>query len=87
VIAVDAGGPASLIDDGETGLLAAPDPDALAHALVSVTQTPLLADRLRRAGLAAVSERSWEGSLAQLASGYRETLSRTRRGTRGARVA
>ena len=37
VVAVDEGGPASLIDDGETGLLATPDPEALAAALLAIT--------------------------------------------------
>ncbi len=87
VVAVNAGGPASLVRDGETGLLTAADPDALAAALVSVTATPLLAARLRRAGLAAVRERSWERSLADLGLGYETTLARARRGGRGERVA
>ena len=91
VIAVDAGGPASLIEHGETGLLTAADPDALASALVSVTGGPggsrLLAERLRRAGLAAARERTWEGSMAQLARGYGEALRRTRRSAAGTQVA
>jgi glycosyltransferase involved in cell wall biosynthesis len=90
VVAVNAGGPASLVRDGETGLLSAADPDALASALVSVTRTPLLAQRLRRGGLAAVRERSWERSLADLGRGYETALAPLRhdgRGGRGARVA
>jgi glycosyltransferase involved in cell wall biosynthesis/predicted metal-dependent phosphoesterase TrpH len=87
IVAVNAGGPASLVRDGETGLLTAADPDALAAALISVTSTPLLAARLRRAGLAAVQERSWERSLADLGRGYATTLARARRGGRGERVA
>jgi glycosyltransferase involved in cell wall biosynthesis/predicted metal-dependent phosphoesterase TrpH len=80
VVAVDAGGPASLVRDGETGLLTAADPDALAAALIAVTSTPLLTARLRRAGLAAVRERSWERSLADLSRGYATTLAQARRG-------
>jgi glycosyltransferase involved in cell wall biosynthesis len=79
VVAVDAGGPASLITSGETGLLTSPDPDALAAALLAVTSTPLLSQRLRQAGLAAVRERTWPASLAQLAAGYRSVTARTRR--------
>ena len=79
VIAVDAGGPASLIASGETGLLTSPEVDALAAALLAVTSTPLLAQRLRQAGLAAVRERTWTASLAQLAAGYRGATARTRR--------
>ena len=87
VVAADEGGPSSLIDNGETGLLTAADPDALATALLSVTQTPLLAERLRRSALATVCERTWEGSLAQLGQGYAATLARTTRSARGAQVA
>jgi glycosyltransferase involved in cell wall biosynthesis len=84
VVAVDEGGPSSLIDNGETGLLTAADPDALARALLSVVQTPLLAQRLRRAALATVRERTWEGSLAQLGQGYSAARARTTRSARGA---
>jgi glycosyltransferase involved in cell wall biosynthesis/predicted metal-dependent phosphoesterase TrpH len=79
VVAVDAGGPASLIASGETGLLTTPDPEALAAALLAVTSTPLLAQRLRQAGLAAVRERTWPASLGELAAGYRSVAARTRR--------
>jgi glycosyltransferase involved in cell wall biosynthesis len=85
VVAVDAGGPASLIVSGETGLLSAPEPGALAAALLAVTGTPLLARRLRQGGLAAVAQRTWPASLRQLADGYRRALQRTSR--RGRRVA
>jgi glycosyltransferase involved in cell wall biosynthesis/predicted metal-dependent phosphoesterase TrpH len=87
VVAVDEGGPSSLIHNGETGLLTAADPDALAGALLSLTQTPLLAQRLRRAALATVRERTWEGSMAQLGNGYTAALARTTRSARGAQVA
>jgi glycosyltransferase involved in cell wall biosynthesis/predicted metal-dependent phosphoesterase TrpH len=87
VIAVGEGGPVSIIEHAETGLLAAADPDALAGALVTVTGTPLLAQRLRRNALVDVRTRTWEGSMAQLARGYDEALRRTTRNARGARVA
>jgi glycosyltransferase involved in cell wall biosynthesis len=74
VLAVDRGGPASLIEHGNTGLLAEPEPGALAAALLSLTSTPLLRERLRRAALAAVRARTWEASLERLAGGYRRTL-------------
>jgi glycosyltransferase involved in cell wall biosynthesis/predicted metal-dependent phosphoesterase TrpH len=87
VVAVDAGGPASLIRPGESGLLTAAQPDALASAVLAVVSTPLLAARLRKTGLASVQERTWEASLERLAAGYRTALLRT--GARGghARVA
>ena len=74
VVAVNEGGPASLIADGETGLLCPPDADALASAVESVVTQPLLASRLRRSALAAVGGRTWEAALQRLADGYRLAL-------------
>jgi glycosyltransferase involved in cell wall biosynthesis len=74
VVAVNQGGPASLIEHGQSGLLAPPDPDSLADALLSVTGGTLLRERLRRGGLAAVREHSWETALDRLATGYRLAL-------------
>jgi glycosyltransferase involved in cell wall biosynthesis/predicted metal-dependent phosphoesterase TrpH len=76
VVSVDEGGPSSLILHGETGLLAAADPGALGSALVTMVQTPLLAERVRKTALARVADRTWEASLRQLASGYRSALLR-----------
>jgi glycosyltransferase involved in cell wall biosynthesis/predicted metal-dependent phosphoesterase TrpH len=77
VIAVAAGGPASLIETGQSGVLANPNAAALADALLSVTGSPLLQARLRRGGLAAVRGRSWEDALDRLAAGYRSALQRS----------
>jgi glycosyltransferase involved in cell wall biosynthesis/predicted metal-dependent phosphoesterase TrpH len=87
VAAVDIGGPASLISDGETGMLAGPSADELAAALLAIVWTPLLAQRLRKSALAAVRDRSWEGSLSQLAAGYRTALLRSGGSGRDVRVA
>ncbi len=87
VAAVGVGGPASLISDGETGMLAGPSADELAAALLAIIWTPLLAQRLRKNALAAVRDRSWEGSLVQLAAGYRTALLRAGDSGRGVRVA
>ncbi len=87
VAAVGLGGPASLIADGETGMLAGPSADELAAALLAIIWTPLLAQRLRKRALAAVAERSWEASLAQLAAGYRTALLRSGGSGRGVQVA
>jgi glycosyltransferase involved in cell wall biosynthesis/predicted metal-dependent phosphoesterase TrpH len=76
VVAVNEGGPASLIADGETGLLASAQPEALAERLVSLVHTPLLRERLRKSALAVVRERTWEASLERLANGYRSALLR-----------
>jgi len=74
VVAVAEGGPLSLIEHGETGLLAPADAQALADELVRVAGDDLLSERVRRAALAAVRGRTWEAALEQLASGYRTAL-------------
>jgi glycosyltransferase involved in cell wall biosynthesis/predicted metal-dependent phosphoesterase TrpH len=76
VVAVDEGGPSTLITHGETGLLAAADAGALADALLTVVRTPLLAERVRKTALARAADRTWEASLGRLASGYRSALLR-----------
>jgi glycosyltransferase involved in cell wall biosynthesis/predicted metal-dependent phosphoesterase TrpH len=76
VVAVDEGGPASLIADGETGLLAPADPEALAQSVLNLVQTPLLAERLRKTALSVVRTRTWEASMQRLAAGYRTALLR-----------
>jgi len=76
VVAVAEGGPTSLIEDGETGLLTADDPQALADAVHQIIENRLLAERLRRAALQAVSTRTWEASLTHLSDGYRRALAR-----------
>ncbi len=75
VVAVGEGGPATLIEHGETGLLAAADPHALADALLQVLESPILAQRLRRAALTAVRTRTWEAAIGRLADGYHRALS------------
>ena len=86
VVAVAAGGPASLIDHGKTGLLAAASPTALAAELLRVVSEPLLRARLRRNARESVRGRTWPAALAQLADGYREVLEKRRTDT-GRRVA
>jgi glycosyltransferase involved in cell wall biosynthesis/predicted metal-dependent phosphoesterase TrpH len=74
VVAVNAGGPMSLIESGETGLLVDADADALADAVLSITGSDLIAAPLRRAALAAVRTRTWDASMERLADGYRAAL-------------
>jgi glycosyltransferase involved in cell wall biosynthesis/predicted metal-dependent phosphoesterase TrpH len=74
VVAVGEGGPVSLIEHGETGLLAAADPHALADTVLSLVETPLLAERLRNTALSAVRGRTWDASLERLAAGYRRAI-------------
>ena len=72
VLAVNAGGPAELIEDGRSGCLVAPNAEALAGALRGVARRQTVRRRLSNGGLLAVRERTWEHSLAQLAKGYAE---------------
>jgi glycosyltransferase involved in cell wall biosynthesis len=70
VVAVNEGGPASLIEHGETGMLVEPESEAIADALLSIVSGSWPRERLVRNALAAVSERTWESSLDKLAAGY-----------------
>jgi glycosyltransferase involved in cell wall biosynthesis/predicted metal-dependent phosphoesterase TrpH len=75
VIAVAEGGPLSLIEDRVSGLLCAADAHVLAEAVLELSASPLLRERLSRAGLAAVRSRTWERALERLGDGYRRVLS------------
>ncbi len=74
VLAVAQGGPLTLVRDGATGLLRDGDAGALADALVELAGSPALRERLARAALGAVRERTWERALERLAVGYRRAL-------------
>jgi glycosyltransferase involved in cell wall biosynthesis/predicted metal-dependent phosphoesterase TrpH len=79
VLAVAAGGPLALIEDGVSGLLRKADAEQLADALVELAGSPSLRERLALTALAAVRERTWERSLERLAAGYRHALGHARR--------
>jgi glycosyltransferase involved in cell wall biosynthesis/predicted metal-dependent phosphoesterase TrpH len=74
VVAVAEGGPVSLLTHLETGLLCPAEAQSLATAVHQIVDSPLLAERLRRAALTAVSERTWDAALGRLADGYRRAL-------------
>ncbi|HEV3093336.1 MAG TPA: glycosyltransferase, partial [Solirubrobacteraceae bacterium] len=74
VIAVAAGGPATLIEHRATGLLCEPRAGALADALLELGGSPLLRERLSLAAQSAVRERTWERALERLADGYSAVL-------------
>ncbi|HUA74466.1 MAG TPA: glycosyltransferase [Solirubrobacteraceae bacterium] len=74
VVAVAEGGPLSLIDHRASGLLCAPEADALADAMIELSNAPALRERLARGGLAAVRERTWERAMERLGDGYRRVL-------------
>ncbi len=74
VVAVAQGGPVSLINDGESGLLCDADAGALAAAVKQIVDSPLLAERLRRGALISAGGRSWDAALGRLADGYSRAL-------------
>jgi glycosyltransferase involved in cell wall biosynthesis len=74
VVAVAAGGPRELIDDGIDGLLTSPRAGAIADALTSLSRSPALCERLGTAARASVEGRTWERALDRLAAGYRQVL-------------
>jgi glycosyltransferase involved in cell wall biosynthesis len=76
VVAVNEGGPASLIHDRQTGWLCDPDPDAIAAAVAQLAASRFLRERISRAALDTVRGRTWEAALAQLAAGYERALGR-----------
>jgi glycosyltransferase involved in cell wall biosynthesis/predicted metal-dependent phosphoesterase TrpH len=79
VLAVAAGGPLALIEDGVTGLLRDADAEQLADALVELAGAPPLRERLARAALSGARNRTWERALERLAAGYRRALRGTER--------
>ncbi len=70
VVAVAAGGPAELIQDGRSGLLCRPDAGELAAALHGLARSRRARERLARGGLVAAGARTWERSLSRLAGGW-----------------
>jgi glycosyltransferase involved in cell wall biosynthesis/predicted metal-dependent phosphoesterase TrpH len=84
VVAVGEGGPAGLIEDGETGRLCAADKDALADVVVELAAASNERERLAQAALESVRSRSWERALSQLADGYARALGTDRRAQRRA---
>jgi len=87
VLAVARGGPLSLIEQRATGMLCEPEPRAMADGLLELAASPLLRERLARAGLAAARARTWERALERLADGYRRALAGRRQAREEARVA
>jgi glycosyltransferase involved in cell wall biosynthesis len=72
VVAVDQGGPRTLIEDGRTGLLR--EPELLAQAVLELAASPVLRRRLAGAALTRVRARTWARSLEQLEDGYSRAL-------------
>jgi glycosyltransferase involved in cell wall biosynthesis/predicted metal-dependent phosphoesterase TrpH len=74
VVAVAAGGPAELVADGRSGVLCPARVDDIASALAKLAGSRAARERLAHGGLAAVAERSWDASMAQLAAGWHRAL-------------
>ena len=71
VVAVNEGGPTSIVIEGGTGRLCPPDPEALAAALVQLAGAPAWRRTLGLRGAAAARTRTWNHSIGELATGYR----------------
>jgi glycosyltransferase involved in cell wall biosynthesis/predicted metal-dependent phosphoesterase TrpH len=74
VVAVDAGGPASLIRDRETGRLCPADPEAIASTVLELAASEEARGRLAWRALADARGRTPERALGELASGYSQVL-------------
>jgi glycosyltransferase involved in cell wall biosynthesis/predicted metal-dependent phosphoesterase TrpH len=70
VVAVNEGGPASIVIDGETGRLCEPAPNLLAAAIRQLADAPAWRAKLGGQGLEAARARTWEAAMVQLAEGY-----------------
>ena len=77
VVAIAAGGPAELVEDGRSGVLCPPRIEELASAVTTLAASPAARRRLARGGLVAVADRSWEASLARLGAGWLGALAVT----------
>ncbi len=69
-VAVDEGGPSSIVIDGETGRLCDPDPGLLAAAILQLADSPAWRAKLGRQAMEAARGRTWEAAMIQLADGY-----------------
>ncbi len=74
VVAVDEGGPASLIEDRVTGLLCPADSERLAGAVLLLAGSLPMRRRIATAALAAARTRPWETAMEELAAGYGRAL-------------
>jgi glycosyltransferase involved in cell wall biosynthesis len=66
VTTTDAGGPLEFVDDGITGLVAAPTPEAVGEAIARLAADQRLARTLGDAGFERASRITWDGVVARL---------------------
>ena len=69
-VAVDEGGPSSIVVDGETGRLCDADPGMVAAAILQLADSPAWRAKLGRQALEAARGRTWRAAMSQLADGY-----------------
>jgi glycosyltransferase involved in cell wall biosynthesis len=69
-VAVDEGGPSSIVVDGETGRLCDADPAMLAAAILQLADSPAWRAKLGRQAMESARARTWEAAMMQLADGY-----------------
>jgi glycosyltransferase involved in cell wall biosynthesis len=69
-VAVDEGGPSSIVIDGGTGRLCDADPGMLAAAILQLADSPAWRAKLGRQAMEAARARTWEAAMLQLAHGY-----------------
>nr|MBA2545329.1 glycosyltransferase [Solirubrobacterales bacterium] len=69
-VAVDEGGPSSIVEDGVTGRLCKPDSAMIAAALLQMAEAPSWRAMLGRRAYAAACARTWAASMGELAAGY-----------------
>jgi glycosyltransferase involved in cell wall biosynthesis len=72
VVAVRAGGPGEIVQDGSTGYLVEPDapPEAMARRLVDLVDDPALRDRMAQASRAYAEAQSWSCIMDALRARY-----------------
>jgi glycosyltransferase involved in cell wall biosynthesis len=66
ITASDSGGPMELVADGETGLVVAPEPEAIAGAIDRLWADPRGARRMGRTGAQRAERVSWDALVAEL---------------------
>jgi glycosyltransferase involved in cell wall biosynthesis/predicted metal-dependent phosphoesterase TrpH len=78
VVAVDAGGPATLIRHGITGWLCEANSRSIASAVAQFAASEALRERIAGAAREEARMRSWPRAMAELAGGYDRALARAR---------
>jgi glycosyltransferase involved in cell wall biosynthesis/predicted metal-dependent phosphoesterase TrpH len=74
VVAVAEGGPVSLIENGQTGILSLPEIKPLSASVLRIVNNPLLAERLQQGALRRVKDCTWEAAMGRLGDGYGRAL-------------